>query len=201
MDLLLQCALNFERLIPYQYHMIIGRKGKTLDFTVSFDKADFHHLAGLHKLRDNVRFQTGKRSDIMQEILEGRLTLSTAMQSAFFHEMEPRLSPLVELERFLDNNEIIFRYNSKANIFSAIKADYLLQNDLNNMPIYLFLTQRSGENTLGCRTFFPKSEKDYAQGQPRYTLLKKEKICLTNSETIIQYDRLTPKTNIEKMEH
>ena len=201
MDLLLQCALNFERLIPYQYHMIIGRKGKTLDFTVSFDMADFHHLAGLHKLRDNVRFQTGKRSDIMQEILEGRLTLSTAMQSAFFHEMEPRLSPLVELERFLDNNEIIFRYNSKANIFSAIKADYLLQNDLNNMPIYLFLTQRSGENTLGCRTFFPKSEKDYAQGQPRYTLLKKEKICLTNSETIIQYDRLTPKTNIEKMEH
>ena len=155
MDLLLQCALNFERLIPYQYHMVIGRRGKILDFTVSFDKADFHQ----------------------QEILEGHLTLSTAMQSAFFHEMEPRLSPLAALEHFLDSNEIIFRYNFKANIFSAIKADYLLQNDFNGTPVYLFLAQRSGKNTLGCRTFFPKSEKDYTQGQPRYALLRKEKIC------------------------
>ncbi|MCM1268406.1 MAG: PBECR4 domain-containing protein [Bacteroidales bacterium] len=193
MDLLLQCAQNFEHLIPYQYHMVIGRKGKMLDFTVSFDKADFHHLAGLHKLRDNVRFQTGKRSDIMTEILEGRLTLSTASQSAFFQEMEPRLSPLAGLEHFLDSNEIIFRYNAKANTFSAIKADYLLQNDHNGNPVYLFLAQRTGEKTLGCRTFFPKSEKDHAQGQPRYTLLKKEKTCLSTGETVMQYDRLTPK--------
>lgn len=194
MDLLLRCALNFERLIPYQYHIIIGRKGKTLDFTVSFDKADFHHLAGLHKLRDNVRFQTGKRSDIMQEILEEHLTLSTAMQSAFYHEMEPRLSPLAELEHFLDSNEIIFRYNSKINTFSNIRADYLLQNNFDDTPVYLFLSQRSREDTLGCRTFFPKAEKDYTQGQPRYTLLKKEKLCLSTGKTVIQYDRLTPKT-------
>ena len=197
MDLLLQSALNFERLIPYRYHMVIGRKGKTLDFTVSFDRADFHHLAGLHKLRDNVRFQTGKRSEIFEEILKGHLTLSTVMQSAFFHEMEPRLSPLVDLEHFLDSNEIIFRYNSKANIFSAIKADYLLQNDFQGAPVYLFLSQRSGEDTLGCRTFFPKSEKDYSQGQPRYTLLYKEKICLSTEETVVQYGRLT-KNGIKK---
>ncbi len=201
MDLLLHCALNFERLIPYQYHMIIGRKGKTLGLTVSFDRADFHHLAGLHKLRDNVRFQTGKRSDIMKEILEGRLTLSTAKQSAFFHEMEPRLSPLAELEHFLDSNEIIFRYNSKANIFSAIRADYLLQNDFNGTPVYLFLSQRFEEDALSCRTFFPKSEKDYAQGQPRYTLLRKEKTCLATGETVIQYDRLTPKAETKREEN
>lgn len=35
--------------------------------------------------------------------------------------------------------------------------------------------------------------KDYAQGQPRYTLLKKEKRNLITNETIVQYDRLTPK--------
>lgn len=73
MDLLQQCARNFEKLLPYQYHMIVGRKGKTLDFTITFDPADFHHLAGLHKLKDNVRFQTGKRSDILKDILEGKL--------------------------------------------------------------------------------------------------------------------------------
>jgi len=80
------------------------------------------------------------------------------------------------------------------------RTDYLLQNDFNGTPVYLFLSQRSGEDTLGCRTFFPKPEKDYAQGQPRYTLLKKEKVCLSIGETVIQYNRLTPKTGTEKEE-
>ena len=71
MDLLLQCALEFEKLIPYQYHIMVGRKGKSLEFTISFERSDFHHLAGLHKLRDNVRFLTGKREDIMRKFFRG----------------------------------------------------------------------------------------------------------------------------------
>ncbi len=193
MDLLQQCAQEFDRLIPYQYHIVIGRKGKTLNFTISFDRSDFHHLAGLHKLRDNLRFQTGKRSDIMKEILDGRLTYSHIKQSIYYHEMEPRLLPLSKLEYFLDSNEIIFRYNTKVNNFSAIQADYLLQNNFEEKPIYLFLAQRSGSDTQVCRTFFPKSQKDYTAGQPRYTLLKKVKQNLITNETITQYDRLSPK--------
>ncbi len=191
MDLLQKCAQEFDRLVPYQYHIIIGRKGKTLEFTISFDRADFHHLAGLHKLRDNVRLQTGKRIDIMKEILNGQITYNNIKQSIYFHEMAPRLLPLSQLELFLDSNEIIFRYNSKANIFSVIQADYLLQNDYEGTPVYLFLAQRSGSDTQVCRTSFPKSGKDYAEGQPRYTLLKKEKRNLITGETFIQYDRLT----------
>ena len=137
MDLLQKCAQEFDRLVPYQYHIIIGRKGKTLEFTISFDRADFHHLAGLHKLRDNVRLQTGKRIDIMKEILNGQITYNNIKQSIYFHEMAPRLLPLSQLELFLDSNEIIFRYNSKANIFSVIQADYLLQNDYEGTPFRL----------------------------------------------------------------
>lgn len=192
MDILQQCAKEFEHLIPYQYHIVIGRKGKLLKFTISFEPPDFHHLAGLHKLRDNVRFRTGKRRDIMKEILNGHLTLAQAQQSAYFHEMEPRLLPLSMLENLLDSNEIIFRYNSKANIFSSIQADYLLQNNFKEIPIYLFLTQRSEKNTHVCRTLFPKTGKDYAKGQPRYTLLKKEKRNMLTGKTIVQYDRLSP---------
>ena len=193
MDLLMQCAREFQRLIPYQYHIVIGRKGNILNFTISFDPADFHHLAGLHKLKDNVRFQTGKRSDIMEEILNGKLTFIQAKQSVYFSEMEPRLAPLSELGAFLDSNEIIFRYNPKIHIFSAIKADYLLQNNYHGTLVYLFLAQRTGTNTQVCRTFFPKSTKDYTVGQPRYTLLYKEKKHLTTGEAIIQSDRLSSK--------
>ncbi len=193
MDLLQQCAHEFEHLIPYQYHIITGRKGKTREFTISFDPSDFHHLAGLHKLKDNIRFITGKRADILKDISCGKLTLLQAQQSIYFSEMESRLKPLANLEHFLDNNELIFRYNSKAHAFSVIKADYLLENKLEGIPIYLFLTQRTGENTQVCRTLFPKTNKDYTEGQPRYALLKKEKINRLTSEVIVQYDRLTPK--------
>lgn len=38
-----------------------------------------------------------------------------------------------------------------------------------------------------CRTFFRKGDKDYTQGQPRYTLLKKEKKDVQTGEIIVQY--------------
>ena len=80
MDLLQTCAVGFHQLLTYQYHIVAGRKGRTIYFTISFDPSDFHHLAGLHKLTDNVRFLTGKRANIMQEILSGNLTLSHAQR-------------------------------------------------------------------------------------------------------------------------
>ena len=91
MDLLQTCAVGFHQLLTYQYHIVAGRKGRTIDFTISFDPSDFHHLAGLHKLTDNVRFLTGKRANIMQEILSGNLTLSHAQRmrtlGAFFRAL------------------------------------------------------------------------------------------------------------------
>ena len=104
--------------------MIAGRKGKTIEFTISFDRADFHHLAGLHKLKDNIRIQTGQREAVMLDILAGKLTLPQIQKSAFYGEMEPRLRPLSMLEQFLDSNDIIFRYNAKAHAFSLIQAEH-----------------------------------------------------------------------------
>ena len=121
MDLLQTCAVGFHQLLTYQYHIVAGRKGRTIDFTISFDPSDFHHLAGLHKLTDNVRFLTGKRANIMQEILSGKLTLSHAQRSVFFKQMEPRLKPLAHLEEFLDSNEIVFRYNPRHMLFQRFR--------------------------------------------------------------------------------
>ena len=149
MDLLQECAASFKRLLPYQYHFTIGRKGKMLAFTLDFDEADFHHLAGLHKLRD------------------------------------------IGLETFLDSNEIVFRFNEKMQKFSLIKADYLLENQYQGNDVYLFLAQRASAQTQVCRSFFPKQKLDYTSGQPRYTLLKKEKVNTLTGTVTIQYDRLT----------
>lgn len=44
MDLLKECALSFQKLLEYEYHFVIGRKGQLREFRLGFDRADFHHL-------------------------------------------------------------------------------------------------------------------------------------------------------------
>lgn len=52
MDLLMECASVFKNLMNYQYRFTLGRKGKLKVITLGFSETDFHHLVGLHKLRD-----------------------------------------------------------------------------------------------------------------------------------------------------
>lgn len=147
----------------------------------------------MHKLTDNVRFLTGKRANTNAGNPIWKSYTFPCPRSVFFKQMEPRLKPLAHLEEFLDSNEIVFRYNSKVHAFSAIQADYLLQNSFEGTPVYLFLARRMGEDTQVCRTFFPKSEKTMPRVSRDYTLLKKEKLNLQTGDTIIQYDRLAPR--------
>lgn len=191
MDLLQLCAQRFDRLCAYQYHFVIGRKGHTIAFDLSFRHSDFHHLVGLHKLKDAVRFQDGRRAVIMERILRGRLSLQDAKKSQYYPKMEERMLPLLELEAMLDNNEIIFRYDKEKNRMSLIEADFLLENTFKEKLIYLFLIKRSGDDTHVCCSLFPFAGKDYTKGQTKYTLLYKEKRNLRTGEAIVQYDKLS----------
>ena len=72
-----------------------------------------------------------------------------------------------------------------------IKADYLLEGKGNVIPSYLFLGARKhDEKEQMCRTFFRKGYKDYAEGQPQYALLRKEKKHLPSGVVSVQYNRL-----------
>lgn len=195
MDLLQECAQEFDRLLEIEYHITAGRKGKKVSFILSFARSDFHHLAGLHKLRDNAKVGRGRRETIFLDILQGKLTLEQIQRSVFFPQMGSRLKYLAHLEQFLDSNELIFRYNENIHPFSKIEADYLLENHVDETPVYLFLVQESetDKERHVCRTLFPKVELDYAQGQPKYALLRKEKHNIKTGEIVVQYDRLSPK--------
>ena len=52
MDLLLKCTTAFKHLLEYRYHFVLGRKGIKREIVLGFDETDFHHLVGLHKLKD-----------------------------------------------------------------------------------------------------------------------------------------------------
>ena len=78
-------------------------------------------------------------------------------------------------EFYLSFDKTDFHHLIGLHKFSLIKADYLLEGDANLVPSYLFLGKRNNdEKEQMCRTFFKIADKDYTQGQPCYTLLKKE---------------------------
>lgn len=191
MELLRECAVAFQQLLGVEYHFVIGRKGQTREFYVRFQMSDFHHLAGLHKLKDIAQIQQGMREKVFEKILTGGITQTLIEKSEYYELMQGRLLLLRELEKILDDNETVFRYNEKVHRFSLIKADYLLEGQAKMMLVYLFLGKRSNDElNQMCRSFFRKEDKDYTQGQPRYTLLKKEKKNVQTGEIVVQFNLL-----------
>lgn len=192
MDKLLECTRAFEKLLDTQYRIMIGRKGKLVEITIGFSKLDFHHLMGLGKLKD-LRIAKQNRETVFNEILSGKITYKRIAESRYIGLIQNRFEPLMNIEQLLDHNRLVFRYNTKLNQFSLIEADYLLSVPHEGEDIYIFIAKNECSGIYYCRSFFPKEQTDYTKGQAIYTMLYKEKICLSTGEIQIQYDRLTPK--------
>lgn len=193
MDILKTCAVAFSGLLDVQYNIVLGRKNITTPFSLKFDKSDFHHLAGLQKLKDIEILRSGNREKVFDMILREEITYNQIRQSCYFEEMQDRLVPLSYIEEFLDSNTLIFKYNEKAHNFSAIQAKFLMRNKIDLDDVYLFIDSRDNDECCFCRTFFPHKNIDYSKGQASYTLLRKEKVNLSDGSIQVQYDKLTPK--------
>ena len=55
MDKLLECAKAFEQLLDKKYHIVIGRKGKSVDLELEFRATEFQSLTGLENILDDNR--------------------------------------------------------------------------------------------------------------------------------------------------
>ena len=191
MDILQQCAKNYMALTHQQYRIIIGRKQQRHEIVLRFHPANFHHLAGLHKLTDVSQFQDKRREDVLKKILAGAYSDADAHQSRYFSKIESRIRLVSDLESFLDTNNLIFHYDPQKNKGSLIQADYLLQNQWHSRQAYLFLVKRFPDsNECACESNFPRTARVYTKGQQKFALLYKEKTNLTTGTTIVQYDKL-----------
>lgn len=192
-DKLQRCALAFQRLLDTQYEIIIGRKGKISKIILNFSETEFVHLAGMHKLVDNEFFRTASRKKVFDYAVSGKISYDSLTKSDNFDFVKERIEYFEFLENMLDSNDIIFKYNSKKNVFSLIQADYLLQSTHDSRDIYIFLDKLEISDSHFCRSFFPKGDKDYTAGQAKYTLLYKKKINKVTGKEEVQYDKLTEK--------
>lgn len=98
-DLLLECAKNYEKLLEFAYHFVIARKGIQREFTLLFQKSDFHHIAGLHKLRDIFSAQRGSREELFDNILNETISQNLIQKSEFYKDSSARLLHFVILKK------------------------------------------------------------------------------------------------------
>jgi hypothetical protein len=196
MNRLLECALAYQKLLNTEYRISIGRKNKVREFTLVFTPYHFQHLIGLHKLSDVQALRTS-RERAFKSILRGGIAYGTISKSIDFPSIAPRLDCFHRLEEFLDGETVIFDYDSRKNPFSNIEASYLLQNEIDDRSVYLFIDKEGSDDKFYGKSFFPKDQQDFALHQPRWTLLHKTKTDKSSGETIVLYDRATNKPVVE----
>ena len=185
-----QAAKSYNKLLDIQYNIILGRKNNTVYLTIIFEEWHFFHLAGLQYLKDLSGILFESRSRIFKRILNGTLNKEIIQNSKYYPKIKERVKYLIYLEQIMDSNETVFKYNKKLQGFSAIQADFLMKNQIQERNIFTFLSKTPKDENYFCRSFFPQLDKDYSLGQTNWTLLYKEKICRSLNTKIILYDRL-----------
>ena len=133
----LDCINAFIPLLSTEYELVLGRKGVSVTLRISFDKKDCFHLMGLQYLVDRPELSRD-RGRVFDEIADGTITIEKIESSDFYNKIEQRVHFLPLLEQMIDNNDTVFKYNKKANMYSMIEADYLMENNMENRNLFLF---------------------------------------------------------------
>lgn len=155
MDILRQCALEFDKISNYNYKFTAGKSGKTFQINLSCLQEDFTHIVGLDHLTDLRDFNTHKlsvKSSLFEKILIGEITYDDILSSRFLdmpfrgtynsntnkeYTLSERIQRLLSIENLLDTayKGKIYKWNNryacivKPNGNSrrvSIAADYLL---------------------------------------------------------------------------
>ena len=181
---ILDAQKAFSKLFDIEYQFVLGRKDKTISLTIEFQKYHFFHLAGLQYLKDLSRLFIPAEG-VYNQIESGQLPVSYIESSNNYDYIKGRVEYLPTLEYIFDSNDTIFKYNPELQAFSVIEADFLLRNEINKVPIFVFLSKDKNKKYF-CKTFFPQGKKDYTERQTKWTVLFKKKIVKsTNTETVL----------------
>lgn len=195
MDLLLETAENFKKMFNIKYDILLGKKNKEVNIIITFRCIDFHHLAGLHYIKDLPELKQSREKIFKAICIDSNLR-EKIYNSKFFPKIENRLIALNQIETLLDNDNLIFNYNYKNNKMSKIRADFLIEAlDGKKVITYIFgekiekcnNDKYSTSKEVYCKSIFPKNKTDYTKFQSKYTVLKLTKICTATNNVLKIY--------------
>lgn len=146
-------------------------EGSKIDFT--FEKENFIHLAGLHKLKDIQLIQfyndksnkSVKAKDILRKIKNEDLTEAMVMGSCYFPQIEKRYNNLTyDKLSSMSYTDAIINFNPVP-LNSSIKSDYLLFEQEGDCYNHLGIALDNTVQKRYIETFFHEPSKKYITGQ------------------------------------
>ena len=195
--LLKNSAIAFKNLLEIEYLLKIGRKGKATIFKIVFESNDFKHLTGIGKLYD-LTIHKQPANIIFRNALSGEISDKDLIKSSHFREIADRLEHLKNLEYYLDNNMVVFKWD-RTTANSTIVADYMLEEKTLKKPkAYVFIKEKLGLSEVrklkvcditkeGVVSFF-RSDKEFSTNQVKYSLLKNEKVYKSTGVKKVLFD-------------
>lgn len=195
MNLLKQSALAWKEIAEYRYLLTYGYKKKLYPINLTFSPEDYPHLAGFQYMKD-ISLPNFTSAKIVDRILDDKITFEKIQEAAQYEEMiKPRLEALIYLKTSLDNNFTLYSYMPRMYPFiTGIKADYLISSHF-EIDSFVFIIQATPQGEAKCDflccSIFAKGDRDYETNQRSRTLLKKERIHISDNISTILLDKLS----------
>lgn len=172
----------FNNLLHFEYEIHLAKKKTLIKIQLHFQKKDFHHLSGLHYLKDRPELRSD-REKIFDTILEDEIFANRIQNSDNYHKIRERVFYLTKLENILDSDDTVFKYNQNKVLFSRINADFLLKNSNFERTVFTFI-KLDVDGKYVCNSFFPETEYDYSKNQISWKVIFKKKIDLRINEKL-----------------
>lgn len=194
-DMLYRAASVWNELTEYIYVLTYGYKNNLYTLRLTFSYEDFPHLAGFQYLKD-ISFPRYSNRKIIPHILDHSITLDTIRKSINFNKMVlPRLEALSHIKNIFDSDFQLFSYVPRMYPFyTRIQADYLISHS-STSTYFIFLIQTNADGSSKCDylccSTFKQTERNYKINQRSRTLLKKERIHLPSTTSVVLLDRLS----------
>ncbi len=186
MSLFLDAAVCWNNLLNTSYIFVIGHKKTSVTLNLCFRPVDFDHLSGIHYASD-VDFKLHRneyRGDqLTNAVISSKIDSTLIEKSINWERISKRLQDVIYLEKILDSDFRIYRFNpAKLNFYSEIKANYLIYSELYRMGVFLFIDRDNHVDY--CKSIFTRDERDYTLNQTKWTMLKKVK-CHSGVEEVL----------------
>lgn len=192
MDIIFECAKNFEKLIAVSYRFIVSKSRKMQSVLVDFSATDFYHLAGFQYLTDLAISKD--RSRTISLILSNAITDNLLSSSSKFcskknaeRDISSRIEELRYLEKYIETDNFIniFTLRNTPWLNSQIDAEYVIKSRLPGSltDVFIFLRKRKESDYYCVVSFFVKKESDYG-GDKLYWMLKEK---ITSDARIVLY--------------
>lgn len=188
-------AREYEKLLNTEYVLTVrkNRNSNPQVIRLRFDKSDFHHICGLHKLATAPQLKTEASQTVFEKIISRVYEDQMFEKDPDYSKIEERIALITDLVSFLESDNTVLKINRNSPVrFSKIDADFVVsQRDLHHS--LLFVKSFDGSDIYHPCSCFKRSlkDRDITQGDIKLHIIKKERVNLDTNERVILSQMVT----------